>query len=485
MGFTDVVVTCNGGSSDEEEEHTFRKREPIALVQVAQRMLNKASCNPPLILHGCWAEGVAKTGNFVYRLVGDLSTEAILACKDALCSHFPGDSWIVPTKGWTWIQLRGVDYSYIEDDTEFLYDAEHLLKVLTANPCFQNTDIFIPPYWQGNPLNFRHGTAMVIAAIGDADHSHCQRASSEGVYMFGRQIKFIQAGDSPSLVQCSRCHKIGHYYSSPKCCVATNTIRCYVCGGAHDSASHSFECLRMHKVQGKCDCVPKCLLCGASGHHARAKNCPQRGDFVPPRLPKVAPVEVTPVEDTRVVVPPAALRRMTQPPPGRKGKGVAKAGGRQEAMKLLVEEAGNSVPKEVCQKSGNYNLLCYCCPMPELEEYRMLYIGSNSDSLPPLVLSTGKSLIDLHSEFVACKAAGESAITMAQSTHPHIFHKDEELAGLITQAGARLVRDIPYGPALDPPAWLTNMPEDMLMEEDSKVDAVQEADEAASAWKAV
>jgi hypothetical protein len=225
--FTDLVVMRNGGVADQEAEMTFRRKNPVDIVQAAQRVLNKASQNPPIILRGCWAESVAKTGNFVYRIVGELSTASILACKEQLCDPFPeGEVWIVPTKGWTWVQLWGVDVSYLEDDVQFIYKDSQLMEAFIANPCFQGVDIMVPPHFQGNPANFKLATATVIAAISDADNTRCQRASSEGVCMFGQQVKFVRAGDNPSLVQCSRCHEISHYFSSPKCRVGAGAHCC-------------------------------------------------------------------------------------------------------------------------------------------------------------------------------------------------------------------------------------------------------------------
>jgi hypothetical protein len=174
LGFTEVVVTRNRGLDDLEEELAFRRRSLVDIVQAAQRALHKASRNPPLILSGRWTENVAKTGNFVYWLAGDIPLPTLLACKEQLCEPFPaGDVWIVPTKGWTWVQLRGVDVSYLEDDVDYVYKGAQLLEAFAANPCFQGADIMVPPHFQGNPSNFSHHTATVIAAISDPDNTRC------------------------------------------------------------------------------------------------------------------------------------------------------------------------------------------------------------------------------------------------------------------------------------------------------------------------
>ena len=108
-----------------------------------------------------------------------------------------------------------------------------------------------------------------------------QHALADGVFMFGSPVKFVVSGDKPALIQCGRCHLLGHNKNSLLCKVPRTAVRCSHCGGAHDSG---FECKGQHKVAGRCDCVVKCNLCGKQGHHARSRACPKRGDFAPPKL---------------------------------------------------------------------------------------------------------------------------------------------------------------------------------------------------------
>jgi hypothetical protein len=485
LGFTEVVVIRNGGMNDAEEEATFRRRAPVDIVQAAQRALQKASRNPPLILRGRWTENVAVTGNFVYRLAGEIPLPTILACRDQLCEPFPaGDTWIVPTKGWTWVQLRGVDVSYAEDDVDYVYEGAQLLQAFAANPCFQGADIMVPPHFQGNPSNFKQRTATVIAAISDPDNSRCQQASAEGVCMFGRQVKFVRAGDSPSLVQCSRCHQIGHYFSSPKCRLPPGSNKCFHCGGPHHSDNHDFECTGTHAVQGVCNCPKKCILCKGSGHTAREKACPRRGDFAPPRLLKPAPVKDTQGVDSRMVAPPAVSRVLTRTLPSGKGKEKAKADTVVEGVALALHEAVMSVPEGICAKAGVYDLLCFCCPMPDTETYRKCYILEEGTDM--IKTSLGKSIIDLHTEFAARKAAGKAKIRAGQISHSDSFHQDEELAAVIAQCEHRN-GGFAYGPQEDPADdWLKNMPlDEQALGVLPVLGAVESADAELQAWKAV
>jgi hypothetical protein len=343
----------------------------------------------------------------------------------------------------------------------------------------------VPPHFQGNPANFKLATATVIAAISDVDNSQCQHATLEGVCMFGRQVKFVCVGENPSLVQCSRCHKIGHYFSSLKCRVKPDTHRCFRCGGNHHSDNHDFECTKTHMVQGVCNCPAKCILCKGSGHNARSKKCPCRGDFVPPRLTRLPPLENASGVDSRMVALLAVSRAKAQPPHQRKGKDVAEVGVGAEGMAELICEAGEAVPEGICKAEGVYTLLCFCCPMPPLESFRSLYVPEEGASV--ILTNLGKSIIDLHSEFAAQKAAGIVAIREAQKTHSNIFHQDKELRALIARCEAAVQSGTQYGPAAEEvPEWIRNMPlEEQIGDANSGKDVVLEADRESREWKAV
>jgi hypothetical protein len=481
-GFTVVVVIQRGGVDDRQIEDSFRKRHPGDIAQAVQRELNRVTANPPIILRGKWSDTVAKTGNFVFRLAGNISAEVVHSYGPILCSIFPGEASVVPTKGWTWIQLRGVDVEYMDNDVGYGFDESDLLKAFRANPCFAKAALPVPPYWQGNPLNFTKPTATVIAAILDEDNAICQQASREGVCMFGRQIKFVRAGDHPSLIQCARCHELGHNASSAKCRTPKDQSRCYVCGKGHQSQHHSFECNGPHKTPGYCDCVPKCLLCKQSGHMARDRGCPRRGDFVPPRLPKAAPVEaLPPVEDA---LKEAAIPHMRRAQP-------VKGGGRSSKGKEReVKEDSPLYPSETCAHDDDLSrLLCFCCPMLQFAEFQELYVGKDFVSSEAPKMADGKDIIQLHSEFVIRKSKTAAFIRDAQMKFPNEFHSDSDLADIINRAFLSVDRGsghvgldyLRVTPEKD--HWLQNMgpdPENVAFDK-----IIQDADRSMESWTKV
>lgn len=112
------------------------------------------------------------------------------------------------------------------------------------------------------PEKIHTETGTVLVAYSDP-HSEIKReALATGIYMYGSKVKFVLAGDRPVLIQCGRCHKLGHNRSSPACKLPRNAVRCHKCGGGHRSDRHGYECGTTHLVAGQCNCRPKCIMCG-------------------------------------------------------------------------------------------------------------------------------------------------------------------------------------------------------------------------------
>jgi hypothetical protein len=89
---------------------------------------------------------------------------------------------------------------------------------------------------------------------------------------------------------------------------------------------------------------------------------------------KPALVEDSQGVDSRMVAPLAVSRTKARPLSSGKGKEVAKAGSVAESVAHALQEAALSVPEGICTKSGVYDLLCFCCLMPDTETYRKCYM---------------------------------------------------------------------------------------------------------------
>jgi hypothetical protein len=169
-----------------------------------------------------------------------------MSIKPYLCRPFKGRTELVPTKGWTWIQLRQVP---TEDLDGCVWGPKTCSSQFIANPCFQDALSALRHTGRVTRSTTIRRSSTVLAAIIDEDNSICQNALTHGVRMFGAQVKFLRCGDNPTLLQCSRCHLLGHYASSTKCKLPKNAIKCYRCGGKHDGRDHDYECnSKSHKT---------------------------------------------------------------------------------------------------------------------------------------------------------------------------------------------------------------------------------------------
>ncbi|KAN0130579.1 hypothetical protein V8E53_011665 [Lactarius tabidus] len=424
---TEVTVIRFGGLEDEEAERKFRARNPIEIVQAVQRELAKRAKNPPAVLSGRWSVSSNSMGNFVYTLGGIIHPRELMTLKQHLCSPFKGHTELVPTKGWTWIQLQQVP---MEDLDNCVWGSEDLLNAFIANPCFKDALICVQPHWQGNPLNNDKMFSTVLAAIIDEDNSICQLALSHGIRMFGAQVKFLRCGDNPTLQQCGHCHMLGHYPSSPRCKQPKNSVKCYQCGGQHDGRDHDYECNKKHKVIGKCDCILKCLLCKKTDHHARSRSCLKQGNFAPPRLPEPH----TDNEPFQIVGRKRTTKGKERQPPYS-----------PRLSSFLVPEVKHILLPACPTEEGKNVLLCMCCALPSVAEYKQCFVSphiSHKDpgSLPTarIVSSKGKSVLDIYSDLQKRKAYGMVLLANDQTTRNSIdmsdLHDEDEIAHMLQEA---------------------------------------------------
>ena len=319
--------------------------------------IESLSASAPQLLSRHWTSSANTTGNFLLSFNGTIPFDKIMPYTKIICSVL-GCGDLAPAEGWTWVQLREVPTS---DANGRRYDNDDLNSEVRHNPPFANALFGMAPHWQQNPTNILCMPAgTVLIPIVDTTDTVIRTASQQGVFMFGKQVKFVVTGDSPRLIQCSRCHMLGHPTRSPLCKLHPVAVKCYCCRGSHHSEHHDYECKGTHCTPGRCNCTPKCLLCGNTGHHARSRKCPKRGDFAPPRLEtpgtETNPIEVSlaspPEVDTQRAAPLTAASLPTQTSIRNKGKGKGK-GKKNDTIKPPNNWHTLPGPKEALQAFMN------------------------------------------------------------------------------------------------------------------------------------
>ena len=277
---TEVTVLRDGCHLSQEAELAVRAQRPEAIVREVQKQINAQVKNKPLqLLAGRWSSSVRRTGNFVFTIRGKVDFPLIFSYSRFLLAPFPSAE-LAPTGEWTWAQLRGVP---IWSDDSLPRSQDELLTALRVNPAFENAILTITPRWQVPVERLEGESGTVVIAFCDPDGTIARQAREDHVFMFNSYVQFSISRSRPTLIQCTRCHQLGHARNSRACRVPTEALVCFICGGAHRSERHMQECPRVHTDIGICDCPLKCILCGNPGHHARDPKCPQRAAFAPPR----------------------------------------------------------------------------------------------------------------------------------------------------------------------------------------------------------
>ncbi|KAI9433450.1 hypothetical protein H4582DRAFT_2082091 [Lactarius indigo] len=311
---TKVVVVCYGGLDDKDVEKKLCATNPGHIVHGVHTAIERQTVNPIHLLSGNWSVEVAKTGNFVYMLVGKVPMEHVLTFSKFLCQPFPG-SRLVPSEGWCWAQLQDV---VVADPDGTIYDQDNLTEELACNPCFKGVALVKPPRWMMDVTRIRSATSMVVFTYIDPTKSITKLATKAGISMFSYGVKFVFASDSPRPKQCGRCFEMGHVLNAPAC--KWNGKNCCVrCGSAHHIEDHDFLCAGPHKQPGICDCRFPCLLCKKHGHNACSPHvCPVQGDFPPPRcVPKVTSAASAPPAAPRSILKCPTKPEMPSPPSAR------------------------------------------------------------------------------------------------------------------------------------------------------------------------
>ena len=138
----------------------------------------------------------------------------------------------------------------------------------------------MPPRWL-KPVNTINSPYLTITfTISDPDGSIIGAFMKGRSALFGKEVVIEKWFDKLPLIQCSRCHRLGHLRNSKACPLNKDSVKCHICGGAHKSDEHNQRCPCRHAVAGTCDCtIYKCLNCHRLSHHCHKERCPTQALF--------------------------------------------------------------------------------------------------------------------------------------------------------------------------------------------------------------
>ncbi|KAI0285881.1 hypothetical protein BGY98DRAFT_1092709 [Russula aff. rugulosa BPL654] len=276
---TEVTVIRHGGHTDHQVEQRIRVRAADAIVREVQINMAKAVAKPIPLRAGRWSIQPRSKGNFVYSFNGHIPFDVISSYEHILLGPFQGSGQLCPSLGWTRLLAHGVP---VMDNDDTVFRPEALLAEVRSLPGLKKAFFAMPPRWLRPIERLEAGYSSITFAISDPDGAISSNLLKSRAALFGKEVKVQKWIDKPALIQCSRCHALGHSKASRACPLGRNSVKCYICGGAHRSEEHDQCCTRKHTVAGICDCTNfKCLNCQKPGHHCREEKCPSRSLFRP------------------------------------------------------------------------------------------------------------------------------------------------------------------------------------------------------------
>jgi hypothetical protein len=230
------------------------------------------------IISGRWSLGARSKGNFVFTMRGQVEFAFIQTFEHFLTGPFPDGGQLCPNQGWTKLLAHGVP---VIDNDDRVFGPGELLKEVRTMQGLGNVYFSPMPHWVKPVEKMASCHSSLTFAFSDLDSSITRQLLSGKQALFGKQVQIECWIDKPLLIQCGRCHTLGHAASSKACRLPPDSVKCHICSKGHLTEAHDRECPRstQHKTAGICDCRLQCLTCNKIGHHARDHECPARDGY--------------------------------------------------------------------------------------------------------------------------------------------------------------------------------------------------------------
>ena len=290
LAITEVTVLHTGGHFDPITEQGIQARVPNANVCEVKLKMAKIVAHLIPLRAGRWSISLASKGNFVHSFNSHIPFNVILSYEHVLLSPFWGSGQLCPSLGWMQLLVHSVPTS--QEDNNLVFGPDALLAEVRTLPSLKQAFFAMPPKWLKPVDQISSPYSSVMFTISDPDGSVTNTLLKGRTALFGKEVQIQRWVNKPLLVQCSRCHMLGHNRSSRVCPLEGDSMKCYICGGAHKSDEHDLCCPHKHTIVGICNCSTyKCLNCHKLGHHCCKNCCPAHALFCPhrPRWPVRAP----------------------------------------------------------------------------------------------------------------------------------------------------------------------------------------------------
>ena len=162
---------------------------------------------------GHWSFGPNSRGNYVYVLDGLVPFDTARKYEKFLLQPFSGGQ-LCPTLGWTHFLAHGVPAL---DENDQVFGPNLLNQELRQISGLNKVHFTLPPCWLRPVERISGSYSSIMFAVSDPDGSISSSLLLGRHALFGKEVCIEKWVDKPTLVQCSRCHSLGHNAASKAC----------------------------------------------------------------------------------------------------------------------------------------------------------------------------------------------------------------------------------------------------------------------------
>ena len=186
----------------------------------------------------------ASKGNFVLSFDGCIPFDVIQSYKRLLLAPFFGSGQLCPSMGWTRFAIHGVPVWEDYDNYKF-FGPDAILQETRSLPGLWKAVFAMQPRWLKPVVDLTGDYSSITFAVSDPDGAITNTLLNGRAALFGKEVTVQKWIDKPALIQCSRCHALGHNKAlrTRTCTLGKDSVKCHLCGGAHRSDKHDQHCL--------------------------------------------------------------------------------------------------------------------------------------------------------------------------------------------------------------------------------------------------
>lgn len=246
----------------------------------------KAVAKPISLKAGQWCIHPCSKGNFVFSFDGCIPFDAIQPYAWLLLALFFEIDQLCPSMGWTCFTVHEVPV-WLEDCN--IFGPHALLQETKLLLGLKKAVFAMESRWLRSVGSLNHAYLSITFVILDPDGLTTNILINSRSVLFSKDVTVWKWIDKPMLIQCFRCHTLGHNKAFKSCMLDKDSVKCFICGETHRSDKHTVISIALtsnvqHTVAGLCNCKHfKCLNCHKPGHHCRNASCHNRDLYRPKR----------------------------------------------------------------------------------------------------------------------------------------------------------------------------------------------------------